>query len=799
MLDQANIGVSGSSLKGENWIVLNYEDAMYEMERTKQLYLSGEIFWMVFDLETSLDLLPWKGEIIMFSWAHMKDNMGYCVPLVVNNDIHHNMAEFNFSIPSVTFVITPEQRRNLINKAKELIALIPLVGHNLKYDVRWLIWHNWADVTKIKVLADTLTMGFQMMNKQKTDPKGSLTLKNLANRFCGVNDHWEFNVYAYLNKFRLLKDRHFGNLPTGLLGPYAAKDSIYNRFLYQKFDVLLPEFMRPITATVTYAMRPFADAEMKGLAIDQQMKEFLTGMYHQEQTAAMQSLMELPKVQQFIEDNMVPLREANDKKKKNKKTEVELREEAFSITSNKDLVELIYGEKYFGMPVMKFYTTEKGQPQVNKDYIDFQMSRLGQRDIEAHYRARKVAIEQIQIPFERVKELRALEEDYGRDWEFQRFLKNLAVYKRLEKLRTTYIEPLNEAECFQGSFKPEYEINFVKTGRLSSGFHTLPSDCDIKRLYISRWEREGGLFLAVDQSQLELRVIAALSGEVKMIEAFKNGVDAHTATASQIYKIPIEQVTSKQRKVGKIVNFAIAYGKTAKNLAVELGMTEPEAQEILNKFFGGHDKLTAWIAAQHKFVMEHKCIMTPWGRRIPIGEAESNDKWENYKALRVSVNYPVQSSASDIVLHACNGIWNQLRLARRMNSLLVGAVHDSIEVDVFPGELFSCVKILQEEGVDNITRTQPWLGCPLELSFELGKSWGGALECKIEEITDNKLVFTSTDIKKDFVVLQEVANRAYNCKVDVLEDSPLPDDYFETDIFVRDHRQWKARVTIERK
>lgn len=784
-----------TSLIGNNWALLNFEDAMFQMERTLQLYKDGHIHYMVFDFETAPSFNPWQGDVIMYSWAHTVDNFGYAVAMSVNNEVAHDRNSLPYPIPEVRFSITLEERQQLIAKMRELLLLIPIVGHNLKYDIKWGAWHRWLDITKIKIFADTLCMGFQLFNKRG---KGTLTLKTLANMYCGIEDHWEYDVFDYLDRYSRVKDRHFGNLPTGLIGPYAAKDSIYNRYLFEKLDVMMPDWMRNINSIVTYAIKPFAEAETKGIAIDENMRDFLSNCYKTEQDKAMATVYSLPIIKKYIEDKMVVARAENAAKKRAKKTEEELLENAFNISSNKHLGELIYGHEYYAIPVMKEFKTEKGAPQVNKDFIEFYLNRLSKFNFEEQAQKHYSYIGTIVIPEQRQRELDQFQRDFGKPWEFKQFLQSLAVYKRLEKLKTTYLDSLPE-ESFEGLYKPNFELTFVKTGRLSSGFHTVPGGCDIKRLYTSRWAPEGGLFVAVDQSQLELRVVAALSGETKLIEAFQKGLDAHKTTAANIYKIPLEHVTDKQRKVGKVVNFALLYGKSARNLAEELGVSVEEAESILRGFFEGYDKLTAWIKYQQNYVRTNKCIVTPWGRKIPIVEAESNDKWELLKADRVAVNYPVQSTASDIVLSSVNGIWNRLKFIDKMNSLLIGSVHDSIEIDVYPGELFKVCQILQEESVDNIIKSQSWLNCPLELSFEIGNSWGGALECKILELTDNKLVFESEDIRKDFLRFQSVASKCYDVKIEVLKESPVNESkQFGEDVFVRDSLNWEAKVTISK-
>jgi DNA polymerase I-like protein with 3'-5' exonuclease and polymerase domains len=787
-------------LSGDNWAVLDYENAMKELTRTKELFNNFEIQHMVFDLETS-SILPWQGDIIMFSWAHEKSPLGYAVPLMITNTIHHPKEELTYEIPEVLFDLSNSQRGEIVDLMRDILKTVPIIGHNLKFDVRWGLWNRWIDSRKLKIKADTMTMAFQLFNKKakkdKNDKSDSLTLKALTNKLCNINDHWEWSVYDYLGRFRLNKDKTFANLPTGLLGPYSAKDGIYNLKLYNKLYEMMPDSMRAITDQVTYAIKPFSEAETKGLAVDRGMKDFLDQSYLSEQTNCLHNMMQLPIIKRYKEAKyQAVVAEELTKKRRKPKTQEELEEEAFNIGSNQQLVEIVYGKENFGMPILPQFKTPKGEPQVSKYLIDYYLDILTKIDFKDVVEKQRAYVEQIVVPWEKQRALTDLD-DFEKKKEFRVFLQNLALYKRLGKLKTTYIDPVDE-ESYEGTYKPEFELTFVKTGRLSSGFHTLPNKCDIKRLYISRWESIGGLFLAVDQSQLELRVVAALADETKLIEAFKNGIDVHRLTASNIYKIPLESVTDEQRSVGKTTNFAVLYGKVAKNLAEDLNCSEHEAGNILNGFFSGYDKLTAWMKAQHKFVSEKGHIVTPWGRRIPVDESQSLDKWERIRGERLSVNYPVQSSASDIVLVSVNQIWNKLH-NNNMKSLFVGSVHDSIELDVYPGELFGCLKTLQEECVDNIMKDNPWITCPLEISVELGRSWGGALECEIQELREDQVVLEAEGLRKDFMLLRSVAEKCYEIQIDILSTKPIKDSKFGDDIFFKDSEHWKCRVVLSRK
>lgn len=782
---------------GDNWCVLNYSQSLEEIQRILYLYNNKEIDSMVYDCETT-GFKPWHSDLIMFSLAHTKDHRGFSIPLVVTNHVHHADLPYEDDIPILDFTITPKEKQVLMQAMKKLLMNVPIIGHNLKFDTKWACWKGILDYENINIKSDTFTKAFQILGQQ---PKGGLALDSLSNRFLNMKDDWAFEVEDYLSRFRLIKDRHYGQLPTGLLGKYAAKDAIYNLLLDQKLDEKLLPSQKTITDMVTYAIKPFTEIENKGIYYEKETVDFLTKSYSDQQQQCFKEIYELPYVKKYIEDMLPPIVEENERKKKNKRCkplpDEELRFKAFSITSNKNLQEIVYGENYYDMDKNPKFMTPGGAPQVNKDAFDYFLSEiLSNQQFQKIQGAFKEMISEITIPVEKERYKKDFHSAYGKLLEFKHFLSLLRKYKRINKLVTTYINPVPR-DSFDGLYKPEFNLVRVRTGRLSSGFHTLPNSCDIKRMYCSRWEKQGGLFVADDQSQLEMRVGASLSNETRLIEAYQKGFDVHKLTGSRIYKTQFEAVTDAMRSVGKTTNFAVFYGKTAKSLADDLNKTIEEAQGILDGFFTGYDILSGWMEDMRIFARGHGYIETPWGRRIPIPECLSTDKWEQLKGDRLAVNYPVQSSASDLVLESVIKRWERIKQAK-MSSLIVGSVHDSIENDVYPGELFNYLKIAQEESVTRMMeRHQDWLKCPLEISVEIGKSWGGALESKIEELKDDKVVFKSEGLRYDFQKLEEIASRAYKVKVDVLDRQEVTE--FPDDIFVRDQEKWEARVFIEKR
>jgi hypothetical protein len=162
------------------------------------------------------------------------------------------------------------------------------------------------------------------------------------------------------------------------------------------------------------------------------------------------------------------------------------------------------------------------------------------------------------------------------------------------------------------------------------------------------------------------------------------------------------------------------------------------------------------------------------------------------------VNYPVQSSASDVVFNSVIDIWNRKEEAD-MKSVFLASVHDSIEYDVYPGELITMMNLFRQEGQETIAGKYPWLTCPLKMDFEIGVSWGGALKCEVKHLDDKRAVLKAKGLRKDFKQMQLVAQRAYNCTIDNIEETALQSKDFKDDVLFRDSARWKATVTLELK
>jgi len=752
---------SDNRASDDNWKILNPSDGLDYLSDLRSKYLNKEFDHTMYDLETS-SLKYWNGEILGSCWRNPNEDFGVFIPYYVTNHCHHEDYPFKDQIVEIPWEVSQSEYVKLRNQVKEVLHTIPIIGHNLKFDVKFSVYHGFANIDKIKIHDDTQLTAFLVYSRQFGE---SLKLKDLCVNLLNLDANWELPINEYKNRFRLIKDRTYKNIPTSILGRYGALDAYYNEELFKILNSKIIPDMSLIRDILRMAVTQFAETELKGIKIDNNMYEFLKVAYGDMLSKYRKKMRDLPMVAKFVEKRLKLRIDENDKRKKPKKLDLDKeRDLCFSPTSTTDIPEILYGKDYYALPIL--VKTEKGKPAANKTAV---------------------------------KALGALEKDEVKDPSYMDFLNSFIDYKRFSKLKSTYIDNLPRT-VVEGTYRPEYNLTGAITGRLSSGFHTLPKKSDIKRMYTSRWSKEGGLVLIADFSQLELRIISSLSNEKTWIEAYKNGIDIHKATGSTIYKIPVDQVTSDQRTTGKTINFGIIYGKTAKSLAIDLKISQEESNNIINSLLAGASNLNRWIENQHNFVRREGFIVTAFNRVIPIPEGKSRNKWLILEAERRSVNYPVQSSASDLGLYSIIRVNKEIKL-RNMKSIFLGTVHDSMLFDVYPGELPALATIIKYQCQDKNAELfgDNWLKCPIVIDIGIGTSWGSVIDIDFDHYDKNKLIASGSSISKNFKLLNSIGSNAYNINYNILERKELSGKDFTNDVLVKDREKWEVNLAIENK
>ena len=264
-------------------------------------------------------------------------------------------------------------------------------------------------------------------------------------------------------------------------------------------------------------------------------------------------------------------------------------------------------------------------------------------------------------------------------------------HRTLAKLKSTYADALPTLiNARTGRIHPSFNQLVAVTGRLSSSnpnAQNIPIRTELGRRIRAAFVAEAGhRFLAADYSQIELRILAHVSGEESLIEAFRRGEDIHRRTAAEVFGVPLDQVTSQQRDVAKTTNFAVIYGVTAFGLSRGLDMTQKQAQEYLNQFFARHPKVKAYLERTVAEGRERGYVSTLLGRRRYLPELRSGNPNLRGFGERMATNAPIQGTAADLVKIAMVRVARELA-ARGLRSRMLLQVHDELLFEVPEGEL----------------------------------------------------------------------------------------------------------------
>ena len=302
-------------------------------------------------------------------------------------------------------------------------------------------------------------------------------------------------------------------------------------------------------------------------------------------------------------------------------------------------------------------------------------------------------------------------------------IQHILEYRGLAKLKSTYVDALPEQVLEStGHIHTEYMQTVASTGRLSStnpNLQNIPIRTErgrqVRKAFVPR--NEEYTLLAADYSQIELRVIAAMSQEETMIEAFKNGEDIHASTASKVFNVPLDEVTREQRGNAKTVNFGIIYGVSAFGLSNQTDLSRTEAKELIETYYETYPKLRKYMSSQVDFARDHGYVTTLSNRRRYLKDINSQNAIVRGAAERNAVNAPIQGSAADVIKIAMINIYNKLEEGGFKTKMLL-QVHDELVFDVYKPEL-QTMKVLIKEEMENAYT----LSVPLDVEMDMGKNW----------------------------------------------------------------------------
>ena len=302
-------------------------------------------------------------------------------------------------------------------------------------------------------------------------------------------------------------------------------------------------------------------------------------------------------------------------------------------------------------------------------------------------------------------------------------IRDIQEYRQYKKLQSTYVDALpNEINSKTGRVHTAYAQAVAATGRLSSNnpnLQNIPIRTErgrqVRKAFIPKDKNH--VLLAADYSQIELRIIAALSEEETMIEAFKNGEDIHASTAAKVFNVPLEEVTREQRSNAKTVNFGIIYGVSAFGLSNQTDLSRKEAKALIDTYYETYPKLRAYMASQVDFARENGYVETVLQRRRYLKDINSRNAIVRGAAERNAVNAPIQGSAADIIKLAMINIYQRFEKEGFKSKMLL-QVHDELVFDAHKDELEIIKPIIKDEMENAFTMT-----VPLDVEMGIGENW----------------------------------------------------------------------------
>ena len=302
-------------------------------------------------------------------------------------------------------------------------------------------------------------------------------------------------------------------------------------------------------------------------------------------------------------------------------------------------------------------------------------------------------------------------------------VKDILDWRQMVKLQSTYIDALpNQVDKKTGRVHTDYMQTVAATGRLSSNnpnLQNIPIRTErgrlIRKAFIAR--NENYTLVSADYSQIELRIIAALSGEENMIKAFQNNEDIHRSTAAKVFNVPLEEVTKEQRNNAKTVNFGIIYGVSAFGLSNQTSLSRKESAELIDAYYATYPKLKSYMSNQVDFARENGYVQTVLGRRRYLKDINSANMMVKSGAERNAVNAPIQGSAADIIKIAMINIHKKLTSENWKSKMLL-QVHDELVFDVHNSELEKIKPMIKHE-MENAFK----MDVPLDVEIGVGKNW----------------------------------------------------------------------------
>jgi DNA polymerase-1 len=302
-------------------------------------------------------------------------------------------------------------------------------------------------------------------------------------------------------------------------------------------------------------------------------------------------------------------------------------------------------------------------------------------------------------------------------------VRDILDYRQLQKLKSTYVDALPQmVNKKTGRVHTSYNQAVAATGRLSStnpNLQNIPIRTErgreVRKAFIPRDEKH--VIVSADYSQIELRIIAEISKDTNMMDAFVNNLDIHTATAAKVYGIGLDEVTGQQRRNAKAVNFGIIYGQSAFGLSQNLGIPRKEAAEIIENYFAQYPGIKQYMSDTMNFARENGYVVTLMGRRRYLRDINSANATVRGFAERNAINAPIQGSAADMIKIAMINIHKEIK-AQGLQSKMTMQVHDELVFDV-PNDEVELIKPIIMHNMKNAIKTT----VPIVVEIGTGVNW----------------------------------------------------------------------------
>jgi len=304
--------------------------------------------------------------------------------------------------------------------------------------------------------------------------------------------------------------------------------------------------------------------------------------------------------------------------------------------------------------------------------------------------------------------------------DYHPIIEQILTYRNLSKIASTYLDGLKDYIHEDGLVHTIYKQTLTRTGRLSSvepNLQNIPVRNEEGRKVRKAFLPQNDIFLSIDYSQIELRILAHLSGDEALINAFNNDQDIHTKVAADIFDLSEDQVTKNQRRTAKAVIFGIVYGISGYGLGENLELKPSEAKKYIDKYLSLYPKVDEYMKNNIKYAYENGYVKTMFNRKRVIDELKNTNYMVRQSGERMALNTPIQGTASDIMKMAMIKVYDEMN-KHKFKSKIVMQVHDELIFDCYNDELEEIIKVAKD-AMENIYK----ISVPFKVSADTGKNW----------------------------------------------------------------------------